>query len=680
MFKNIEKYGLSKDFDGKYQFTARVINPLQNKEERGLGAIALASDKLKNTAVKEKKVKKTEPVEDIQSNKGKHKVEAFVGGYGTGGVGSSYGMTGASITSVTPYIGVLEGIIPEDDWTTKRRIYKDIYTYDLAGAVVDLISTLPYSDFNLIGINDPAIIEGYVNAIENLHLTDLMPAITTDYLVNGAFVGSLNWDTTNSKFTSLLPHHLDDCEIHSLGLIGVDPIINLTLDPNYMEVLSNKQDPRVQRLMRILPDYIKKGMTGGQIELNPVTTMYIPRRGLTDPNAGGSSYFNRIITIHLMEKALIKGTIEVAQRRQMPIMHVQAGNEDWQPTNQELAELASYFLSADLDPISGIVVTRDGVNISDAKRAQDLWSWGDIFSFSTDVKMRALGVNDAILSGDASFNTMEASISAFMDNVSNTRDIITSQVFYNKIFPIVAYQNNYRTLKQDSQTVLASNIGIRVPNYKITQRGEKVIGHVVRADSSLFELGDLSQYAIPTVQWSKQLKPKADKEYLELLTSLKDLGVPIALRAFAAAGGENIDDLVAAMDDDNDMRLEIADKYKDLVDDAVQSKTQMFIGMDNIQEVIQAQQEQAMGGDTYDQTYAKLASYAKENQGIIDTKHKFRNLADADNIYGVREYDSNGHRRILTAERKIQLENKIHKQIAQAIPSAIEKEAAKEFQ
>ena len=679
MFKNIEKYGLSKNFDGKYQFTARVINPLDIKDE-GIGAVALASNKQKEVFAENKNSKEPELIKDKQKSNTKHKVEAFVGGYGSGGVGSSYGMTGTSITSVTPYIGVLEGIIPESDWVTKRRIYKDIYTYDLAGAVVDLISTLPYSDFNLIGINDPAIIEGYVKAIENLHLVDLMPAITTDYLVNGAFIGSLNWDSIESKFTSLLPHHLDDCEIHNLGLVGADPIINLTLNQNYLEVLSNRKDPRVQRLLAILPDYIKKGVTGGQIELNPVTTLYIPRRGLTDPNSGGSSYFNRIITIHLMEKALIKGTIEVAQRRQMPIMHIQAGNDNWQPTNQELSELASYFLSADLDPISGIVVTRDGVNISDAKRAQDLWSWGDIFSFSTDVKMRALGVNDAILSGDASFNTMEASISAFMDNVSNTRDIMTSQVFYNKIFPIVAYQNNYRTSKQGSQTILASNKDINIPNYRIIQKGNKIVGHIANSDSSLFELGNLSQYAIPTVQWSKQLKPKADKEYLELLTSLKELGIPIALRAFAAAGGENIDDLIASMDDDNDMRLEIADKYKDLVDDAVRNKTEMFIGIDNIQEVIQAQQEQAMSGDTYAQTYAKLAAYAKENQGIIDTKHKFRNLADADNIYGVREYDSNGHRRILTAERKIQLEDKIHKQIAQAIPSILEKKPEKEIQ
>lgn len=828
MFKNIEKYSVSKDFNGKYSFTARVLNPLAKAQDKKLGAVALGSKKQEESF--ENKVEAAEnkvPAEnlDLKAKKKKLKVEAAMGGYGNGGAGSYNGITGTAVTSATPYLGVLDGIIPEDDWVTKRKIYKDIYTYDIAGAVVDLISTLPFSDFNLVGINDPAIIEGYIKAIEDLHLPEVMPAITTDYLVNGAFIGSLNWNEAESKFTSLLPHHLDDCEISSLGVIGMDPIIDLTLNEKYSEVLSNTKDSRVERLLSILPDYLKQGLNSGKIELNPATTLYIPRRGMTDPKSGGSSYFNRIITIHLLEKALIKGTIESAQRRQRAIMHIQAGIEEvWEPTQQELSELAGYFLAADLDPISGIVVTRNGVNISDVKclagdslittnkgilkikdfvkhnpdslkkgtgfdtsikvlgksgnfeevekwwyqgiqpvfnielenntniratenhkfvvfdkefsfkkvkdikegdifikiflnensaqeytkieyvkvkniqfsgneptydltmkgdpiftvenflchnSGNDFWKWDDVFNFGVDVKMRAMGVNDAILSGDASFNTLESSISAFMDNVSNTRDIITNATFKNRIFPIVAYKNNYRTVKKESQTVLAKNQDVEISNYRIQKSGNQMLGHVVTGGTSLFEIGDISQYAIPSIQWSKQLKPKADKEYLDLLERLKELGVPIALRAFAAAGGENIDDLISSMEDDNDMRLEIADKYKDLLDEAVKEKTERFLGIENIEELLPQQE------NDYNSSFAKLHAYAKENSGIIDTKHKFRNLANADEIYGVREYNSNGKRRILTADAKIRLENKIHKQMAEALPSGISKSVNK---
>lgn len=665
MFKNIEKYGLSKSFDGKYQFTARVLNPLETNQQR-VGAVALGNSKKEKveTASANLNTKQEAPTKQLNPSKRRNKVESAFG-YGNGGAGSNYGMTGSAVSSATPYLGVLEGIIPEDDWHTKRKIYKDIYTYDLAGAVVDLISTLPFSDFNLVGINDPAIIEGYTKAIQDLHLPELMPSITTDYLVNGAFIGSLNWSDTDNKFTCLMPHDLDDCEITSLGIIGADPIIDVTLPEEVTSVLQKKNDNRVQRLLHILPEYIKQAASSGRIELNPVTTLYVPRRGMSDPESGGSSYFNRIITIHLLEKALIKGTIETAQRRQRPIMHIQAGIQDeWEPTNQELSELASYFLSADLDPISGIVVTRNGVNISDVKNPRDLWGWNDIFDFSTNAKMRALGVNDAVLSGDASFNTLESSLSAFMDNVSNTRDIMTNATFKNRIFPIIAYKNNYKVnnASKDSSTILASNKNIITSKSTITAGG-----------TSLFELGDISQYNIPDVQWIKQLKPKADKDYLELLKELKDLGVPIALRAFAAAGGENIDDLVNSMEDDNDMRLEIAEKYKDLIDEAVKEKTEMFLGIENIEELLNND-----NSNNEDSTFAKLTAYAKENSGIINRKNKFRNLQDADNIYGVREYDSNGKRRILTANQKIKLEDKIHRQLAEALSYANEKEISKQ--
>lgn len=60
-------------------------------------------------------------------------------------------------------------------------------------------------------------------------------------------------------------------------------------------------------------------------------------------------------------------------------------------------------------------------------------------------------------------------------------------------------------------------------------------------------------------------------------------------------------------------------------------------------------------------TFAKLEAFTKLNTGAVDRKKKARNLENLDGIYGVREYDSNGHRRILTAERKRQLEDKVHK-------------------
>ncbi len=641
MLKNIDKCGFYKKFDGKIQFSPKISNP-KSAVKKVVGTVVTTSQL---TEEKEEN-KKSNTVFNTSTNKKKYKTEsAFAGAVNTGLGG---GISAFSFGTSTPYNRILDGIINEDDWETKRKIYNDIYTYDLAGAVVDLIANLPYSEFNLVGIDDPAIIEGYEKAIAGLHLDQLMPAITTDYLVNGAFVGSLNWDDVNSRFTALMPHNLDDCEIIDVGIFGAEPIINLELGDAFAEVMAKRGDPRVDRIINNLPKYLQDGMNSGSLELNPATTMYIPRRGKSDTNLG-YSYFNRILTIHLLEKALIKGTIETAQRRQRAIMHIQAGIEDsWEPTSEELNDLASYFQAADLDPISGIVVTRNGVNISDVKQGHDFWAWDETFDFATNAKMRALGVNEAILSGDASFNTLEAALSSFIDNIATIRNRLTQEVFVNKLFAITAYKNNYRV---DNKSNNVTQVLSRVNPLKT----------VAANINSNMDIGDLSQYQIPTVQWVKQLKPKADKDYLDILNDLSEKGIPISLRMFAAAGGENIDDLVAGMDDDNELRLEIAEKKKELLDDAQKEKTERLLGIENIDELL-PQPDMDDGGFT-----AKLEAYTRENSGIINNKKKFRNLAKLDEIYGVREYDNAGHRRILTATRKKQLEDKIHNQMAEAL-------------
>ena len=641
MLKNIDKCGFYKKFDGKIQFSPKVSNP-KSTVKSSVGTVITA------TKIEENKANETvsKSSSSVKSNKKRYKTEsAFAGSVNTGLGG---GISAFSFGTSTPYNRILDGIINEDDWETKRKIYNDIYTYDLAGAVVDLIANLPYSEFNLVGIDDPEIIAGYEKAIAGLHLDQLMPAITTDYLVNGAFVGSLNWDDVNSRFTALMPHSLDDCEVIDVGIFGAEPIINLELGDAFAEVMAKRGDPRVDRIINNLPKYLQDGMNSGSLELNPATTMYIPRRGKSDTNLG-YSYFNRILTIHLLEKALIKGTIETAQRRQRAIMHIQAGIEDsWEPTSEELNDLASYFQAADLDPISGIVVTRNGVNISDVKQGHDFWAWDETFDFATNAKMRALGVNEAILSGDASFNTLEAALSSFIDNIATIRNRLTQEVFTNKLFAITAYKNNYKVNnKSDSITKVLS----KVNPLKTTAANI----------NSNIDIGDLSQYQIPQVQWVKQLKPRADKDYLDILNDLSEKGIPISLRMFAAAGGENIDDLVAGMDDDNEMRLEIAEKKKELLDDAQKEKTERLLGFENIEELL-PQPEMDDGGFT-----AKLEAYTRENAGIINNKKKFRNLAKLDEIYGVREYDNAGHRRILTATRKKQLEDKIHNQMAEAL-------------
>jgi len=692
LFKNIDKYGLERKVDGNLGFTYRVVSSPLNKKPEAVVANALGSQfKNKDEDANVTAVKQSLAGSSVSENKKsqlsgpsskRHKITAS-GNPAFGGIGNMNNMAGSSVGSLTPYYRILEGIINEDDWTTKRLLYRDIYSYDLAGAVVDLFANLPFSDFNLTGIEDKGILNTYREAIADLPLRTMLPAITVDYLVNGAFLGSL--DYRDSKFKYLFPFNLDDATIQNLGLFIGDPIVDITLPRQMQSVLSITGDPRVDALKAKLPDYIKNTDKSNKIQLDPETTMYIPRGGMSTANMG-SSFFNRILTIHLVEKALIKGTIESAQRRQRAIMHIQAGIDGvWEPSNEELTQIANLVLAADLDPISGIVVTRNGVQFSDIKAGADFWNWTEIFDFATTAKLECLGVNEGILKGDSSFNTLEAALSSFMDNVNTTRDVITNKVFEDKLFKIVAKDNGfYKTEKEQEQgnSVLSS-----------TQKVEYINPLTVTAAKTD---DDGREYNMPSILWERQLKPRADTDYLQILETLESKGIPIPLRLYAAAGGENIDELIGAMDSDAELQIQIADNKKKLIQEAKKEKVEKFLnienidmydedeggmdfgmdrgGMDYMSDMGNESEPEPMSEEPSEDVGETASSLNKTiNHGVLSNANKARHITELDNLYGPRVRDSEGRRRPMTAEMKKHIEEKANQQINTALKNLSKK-------
>jgi len=690
MFKNISKYGLEKQVDGKLGFAYRVVSSELKKPE-AVVANALGSSLQNKNISSEKNLKAVEQrlsecsaTEKLPSPSGKKKHKVTASGVPAfGGIGNANNMAGSSVGSLTPYLPILDGIINADDWVTKRKIYRDIYSYDLAGAVVDIFANLPFSDFNLVGIDDKGVLDTYASAIANLPLRSMLPAITVDYLVNGAFLGSL--DYRDSKFNYLFPHNLDDAIIKNLGLFVGDPIVDVKLPPQILEVLDITGDPRIDALKEKLPPYMTSDRNGNNvIQLEPEYTMYIPRGGMSTANMG-SSFFNRILTIHLVEKALIKGTIESAQRRQRAIMHIQAGIDGvWEPTNEELTQIANLVLAADLDPISGIVVTRNGVQFSDIKAGSDFWNWTEIFDFATKAKLEALGVNEGILSGDASFNTLEAALSSFMDNITYTRELISNKVFEEKLFKIVAKDNGF--YKENKTGAVLSTIDE-------PKKVEYINPLTILAVNNNKD-EDGREYNMPTILWERQLKPHADTDYMEILQRLEEKGIPIPLRLYAAAGGENIDDLIKAMDNDAELQIKIAENKKALIEDAKREKVLKFLNVEGADSFDEGGfDNNDFGGDNFgsdnfgDDNFSDNEPSGEEenpentlsssvnniNKGILSSANKARHITELDNLYGPRIRDSEGRRRPLTPEMRKHIEDKANQQISDALKKMSEK-------
>jgi intein/homing endonuclease len=134
-------------------------------------------------------------------------------------------------------------------------------------------------------------------------------------------------------------------------------------------------------------------------------------------------------------------------------------------------------------------------------------------------------------------NTMEISLSVFIENLRTFRDNLVSRIFYEKMFPILAEIHGFR---KRTQAELAHRIRIE---------GKTV-------DSSLI---------IPQFNFHKQLRPEADTAYLEVLSTMEEKGIPVPLRTWAAAGGLNLEKIFDMKDEDIENRKSVQE-WKDKVE------------------------------------------------------------------------------------------------------------------
>ena len=347
---------------------------------------------------------------------------------------------------------------------TLREICRDAYYYDpIMGGCADLMCDLPFSDFSLAGLADREQLETYLTSLEKMRIKSLLPVVALDYLVDGAFLGVLSFDPSDKIFTSMIPQDLNQAEIVQSPVFGHTPLVDIKI-PREMQAFLSSSDPRAVKLNKDLPDWLRnEASKSNKIQLQPDVTVYIPRRTLSS-NPEGVSYFMRCIPVFLAEKALLQGTIEQAYRRQRAILHITAGDEDWEPNDDELANISNLFQKADMDPVGAIIATRQGINPSEILAGGQFWRYDESFESFTSIKMRALGVNDSILGADATWATLDQSLSIFVQSLKAFRDIIVRRLFYEKIFPYIAHQNGYT---RDERNLEVSGTLNRIEERKI---------------------------------------------------------------------------------------------------------------------------------------------------------------------------------------------------------------------
>jgi hypothetical protein len=433
---------------------------------------------------------------------------------------------------------LLKDIVFSEDLEQKKlvhRLYRDIYYNDpVGGSAVDLMSNLPFSDFTLGGVRDPKILRSFQETLERLNFRTIMPEISTDYLVGGTHLSSLLFDKSKGKFIDIMPHRIDNAKIEPLPFYGQDPLITVAIPEHIRTTMARSDSKRMERLRGSLGTGITELLQQEAIELDPISTLYLPRRSFSTEE--GTSWFRRILPMYLLEKNLFRGTLVESSRRQRGILHLSLGDGDqWEPTVEDMDYMTELFMNADADPLGAIIATRTGVSVEELRQGGDFWKVTDTWDSTSAFKLRALGISETFLSGESTYANTESGLTVFVDTMRAYREMFTRKLIYNKIFPLVSMVNGYALSSRG----------------KIVHKSGLMDGST---DDVLATMQDGSRLLIPSVHWAKQLKPEGDASYMEMLQNLTTLGVPVPLRALAAAGGFNLDELLLQQDDNLDQQ------------------------------------------------------------------------------------------------------------------------------
>lgn len=424
----------------------------------------------------------------------------------------------------------MSGLLPATpdmpDTTTLAYFYRDIYLHDnVGGSTVDIMSVFPFSGWELRGLTDKDLVP-YETALNRLNLRELFPQISTAYLTDGFYCGSLVYDAPAKNFMDILTHDAMQCAVTPSSFNNIDPSIQVTVAGSTSEFLGLTNE-YAKRYIASMPRGFVELLKEGSFVLDPLTTMFVGRRSLTD--RAYHSYLHRLLPMYLIEKTMYRGTLTEATRRQRAMSHISAGDDIWTPTSEELRILVDQFMTAERDPLGGWVSTRNAIQVSDLRPGGDFWKWTDMSDTLTPYKLRALGTSEALLSGDSSYAAAESAYSTFLETCEAYRTHLTDATFYKKIFPLIGVANS------------------KFKDLRLAKKSGDVV-------SFLYNSTNRENLMMPTVHWHKDLTGKAEDNLMDLLEKLTEKEIPIPIKMWLAAAGIDKDTLLRDAKENDSIR------------------------------------------------------------------------------------------------------------------------------
>ena len=393
-----------------------------------------------------------------------------------------------------------------------NSIWREIYKRDaVVATATDMYAEMPWSEFDLSGLDDPVVKRTYEQLFSNLNLVSKLPDFTKDYLVTGECVLHALFNEEEGLWSRVEAFNPDFVRVQGVGLAAEYPLMWLMPTPELKKII-NATDPRVRKLQKSLPrELVNAVRMNKEVPLDSLNTTFIARfRNSTDLR--GTSIYTRVYRVIMYEDFIVNASLAIAQRHAAPMRLFKMGDPatGWLPTDEDIASFMEQLSMAESDPLGAIVthanVTCELVGVSDR-----VLLISKEWDFIERMKLLALGISKGVLMGEASFAGSAAGMQVLMERLASLRHRFEKEWIIKKLcLPIAKMHKFYKRPKAE-------------------------LDHRIRVKTT----DDLVPL-VPQIRWKKDLEPTKEIALLNVWRDLKERGL-ISDRTYSQGASVDLD-------------------------------------------------------------------------------------------------------------------------------------------
>jgi hypothetical protein len=453
------------------------------------------------------------------------------GGIQPSGGSTGFGPSSGKVDRYNPVFDDLSRGTVAEDWIPRdprlqNRMFRIMYSRDdVAGPAVDLFAENCWSDFDLTGVRDKAMLDTFYAAKENTKVDRMLEGMTKEFLVTGRVVSQCILDTGPGLWSDVMVFNGDYLKVGGIPRTGFMPKVDLVPDPLLREWVRSTDQRDIESRQGVPQSLLDLLGSSKPVPLDPLITSYLPRQSFLD-DVNGTSWYVRNILTWAFEKSLINATLTGHRRRAGPIMQIAVGSDTWEPTPEQIDALCSLYITCEDDTVNSVIGTRNDVVFNQIRGGlNEMWKWSDESEALYQRKLRIFQVTEQMLTGDGILDVTSAP-TGYLERLRAHRKYMTENFLMAKFFRGISQVHGF------------------------VKRSPAELSHRIRVQNNEAEL------VMPTIVYHRSLEAAADTNRLSLLDEMETHSIPVGLEEWSRAyGAGDYTDRMKATAHDIELRL-----------------------------------------------------------------------------------------------------------------------------